>query len=139
MNHGQRITERVNRLGDPNDPNTPRPLLTIEEFFEGNAYHGSIGCNLSSAPSPDRFYLLFKHISSRPDVRDIRIRIVDFDSDWPFTDTVYIMTSAGVKDVATWFDEDLAPDELWEGFLSAERYEPYEVPSGTRPVAAWWD
>ncbi len=32
----ERITQRVNRHGDVNDPATPRPLLTLAEFFEGN-------------------------------------------------------------------------------------------------------
>jgi len=42
----ERITERVNRHGDVNDASTPRPLLTLAEFFEGNDVVGSIGCNL---------------------------------------------------------------------------------------------
>src|SRR5215475_10089248 len=32
----ERITERVTRHGDVNEPTTPRPLLTLAEFFEGN-------------------------------------------------------------------------------------------------------
>lgn len=28
-----RITERVNHSGNVDDPATPRPLLTLEEFF----------------------------------------------------------------------------------------------------------
>jgi hypothetical protein len=32
----ERITERVNRNGDVDNAATPRPLLTLEEFFEGN-------------------------------------------------------------------------------------------------------
>jgi len=140
MDHRQRIAERISRLGDPNDPNTPRPLLTIDEFFDGNDFPGSIGCNLSPAPSPDRFYSLFKTIASRPDVKDIRIRIVDFDdADWPFTDTVFVMTCASVEEVKSWFDADLAPDDVWEGFYPDESCEPYVVPPGTRPVAVWWD
>jgi hypothetical protein len=140
MDHRERITQRIDRLGDPNDPNTPRPLLTIEEFFEGNEYPGSIGCNLSPAPPPSRFYSLFKRIASRPNVKDIRVRITDFDDfDWPFSDTVYIMTSATVEEVGSWFDADLAPDEIWEGFHTGETHEPYSTPSGTRPVAVWWD
>ena len=40
----ERITERVSRHGDVNDPRTVRPLLTLEEFFEGNE-HPAHYCN----------------------------------------------------------------------------------------------
>ncbi len=134
-----RITERVNRLGDPNDPATPRPLLTIDEFFEGNAEVGSIGCNLDGAPEPDDFYSLFRTIAQREDVNDIRVQITAFDvPEWPFSDTVYIMTSATPEQVATWFPDRLRPDETWAGFVD-QAYEPYQVPAGVQSIACWWD
>ncbi|HJT97975.1 MAG TPA: hypothetical protein VJ696_06635 [Rhodanobacteraceae bacterium] len=137
----QRITERVNRNGDPNDPATPRPLLTVAEFFDGNTDTGSIGCNLwPNTPEPAVFRALFERIAARDDVRDVRIQITDFDGpEWPFTDTVYIMTSATQDDVASWFDESVRPDEFWEGFHPDCAYEPYVVPAGVRPIACWWD
>jgi hypothetical protein len=134
-----RITARVRRLGDPDDPETPRPLLTIDEFFKGNTVAGSIGCNLDPMPSPEQFYDLFKAIARRPEVKDIRVQITAFDDpSWPFSDTVYVMTSASPEEVATWFPEELRPDETWEGFVD-QPYEPYEPPAGTKPVACWWD
>jgi len=140
MNHLQRISERVTRNGHPDDADTPCPLVTVAEFFEGNDCVGSIGCNLDSTPAPSRFHALFQRIAARADVADIRIKITAFDMpEWPFTDTVYIMTSAPVDEVASWFDEELRPDEVWEGFIADEKYEPYDVPSGSRPVAVWWD
>lgn len=139
MTQLERITERVNRLGDPEDPDTPRPLLSVDEFFEGNSVVGSIGCNLDGEPSPGAFYALFRAITERPDVKDIRVQITAFDEpDWPFSDTVYIMTSASPEEVATWFPEELRPDETWEGFVD-QLYEPYSAPDGTRPIACWWD
>jgi hypothetical protein len=50
MNHLQRIIERVNRNGEFYDENTPTPLLTLKEFFDGNDVVGSIGCNLDGQP-----------------------------------------------------------------------------------------
>ena len=135
----ERITERVNRRGHPDDPDTPRPLLTVEEFFEGNTEIGSIGCNLDGAPSPERFHELFLAIAKRPDVKDIRVQITAFDvPEWPFSDTVYIMTTASPEEVASWFPPDLRPDENWSGFVE-QAYEPYAVPDDTLPVACWWD
>lgn len=135
----KRITKRVNLNGHPDKPDTPRPLLAIDEFFEGNEIEGSIGCNLIDIPHPTEFYELFKVIMNRPDVKDIRVQVTAFDDpEWPFTDTVYIMTSAPESEVSTWFPEHLKPDEIWEGFVD-QNYEPYEIPDGSRPVAAWWD
>ena len=135
----ERISERVRRLGDPDDQSTPRPLLTLDEFFVGNTTVGSIGCNLLSGPTPAQFFTLFKSFAERNDVKDIRIQVTSFDDpDWPFSDTVYVMTLATADVVASWFPEDLAPDEVQEGFLD-QTYEPYIVPDGCRVVACWWD
>jgi hypothetical protein len=135
----ERITERVTRRGHPDDPNTPRPLVTVDEFFDGNSEVGSIGCNLDSTPSPERFYALFQEIARRPEVKDIRIQITAFDvPEWPFTDTVYIMTTAAPDVVATWFPDELKPDETWQGFVD-QAFEPYELPAAGKPVACWWD
>jgi hypothetical protein len=138
--HLRRIMERVSRLGDPNDMATPRPLLTIAEFFEGNNCIGSIGCNLSSTPAPKRFYEFFTQIAARADVKDIRVQVTVFDDpEWPFSETVYIMTSATLDEVASWFEDDIRPDEVSEGFRSGVEHEPYQIPMGTRPVLCWWD
>jgi hypothetical protein len=51
------------------------------------------------------------------------------DPDWPFSDTVYIMTSATPEEVASRLDEDLKPDEVGKGFAPGQAYEPYTVPS----------
>jgi hypothetical protein len=76
-------------------------------------------------------------IARRPEVSNVRVQITAFDDpDWPFSDTVYVMTSA--EEVSTWFPEELAPDETWSGFLD-QAYEPYSVPVGFEPVAVWWD
>jgi hypothetical protein len=135
----ERITERVTRLGHPDEPGTPRPLVTIDEFFEGNSAVGSIGCNLDCAPAPSRFYELFREMARRPEVKDIRVQITAFDApEWPFSDTVYVMTSAAPEEVGSWFLSELKPDETWEGFVD-QAFESYEVPAGCKPVACWWD
>lgn len=46
MNKLESIAKIVNCNGNPDDPATPIPLLTLEEFFEGNDIDGSICCNL---------------------------------------------------------------------------------------------
>jgi hypothetical protein len=135
----ERITERVSRLGHPDAPGTPRPLLTLDEFFLGNTHVGSIGCNIQPIPAPERLYVLFRAISGRPEVLDVCVQITMFDDpEWPFSDTVYVMTSASPDEVASWFPPELRPDETWAGFAD-QTYEPYVVPAGVKPVACWWD
>lgn len=139
MTELERITERVNRMGHPDSSETPRPLLTVEEFFTGNFVVGSIGCNLYPAPQPAQFSNVLAAIALRPEVSDVRVQITAFDDpEWPFSDTVYVMTSASPDEVASWFPEELQPDETWSGFAD-QLYEPYSVPVGSEPVACWWD
>jgi len=136
----QRITKRVNRLGDVNNASTPRPLLTLAEFFEGNSVVGSIGCNLTATPEPFEFYALLRQIAARPEVADVRVQVTEFDApEWPFSDTVWVITSARWQEVAMWFEEAVRPDECWEGWTDGVTFEPYSVPQRMRPVACWWD
>jgi hypothetical protein len=133
-----RTTERVFRQGNPELPSVPTPLLTLEEFFDGNDYTGSIGCNLEAEPEPGEFYEVLKAIRSRAEVSDVRLQITCVDhpgEDWPFSDTIWIMTSAAPEIVRTWLPEHLAPDEVWEGWLDGE-YEACSIAEGHRPVAA---
>jgi hypothetical protein len=49
------------------------------------------------------------------------------------------MTSAPPDVVASWFPDDLRPDDIAAGFPQGTAFEPYEMPSGTEPVWCWWD
>lgn len=136
----ERITERVGRHGDVNDRETPRPLLTLSEFFEGNDVIGSIGCNLIPTPVPAQFYDLLKRIASRDDVADVRVQVTMFDApEWPFSDTVWIITSASTEAVVDWFEEAVRPDECRAGWLGDLKFEPCPVPPGMQPIGCWWD
>jgi hypothetical protein len=136
----ERITDRVGRHGDVNDPATLRPLLTLAEFFEGNSVVGSIGCNLIPTPDPAHFYGVLKQIESRPDVDSIRVQITMFDTpEWPFSDTVWVITSAEPQEVAGWFDEAIRPDEYGRGWTEGVAFEPCPIPPGMHPVYCWWD
>ena len=136
----ERITERISRHGDVNDAATTRPLLTLAEFFEGNDVDGSIGCNLNPPPTPAEFYRLLKGIVARPDVADVRVQITMFDvPEWPFSDTVWVITSVSPEEVSEWFEEAVRPDECFVGWQEGVAVEPFNVPTGMRPVACWWD
>jgi len=134
------ITKRVLRNGHPDDPNTPMPLLTLEEFFTGNSVVGSICCNLDPCPDPQQVFEALKRIRQRDGVADVRIQISAFDDpDWPFSDTVWVITCADSAEVSAWLPSELAPDECWEGWIESYSYEECEVPDGMQPIAVWWD
>jgi len=136
----ERITERVSRHGDVNDPLTPRPLLTLTEFFEGNDAVGSIGCNLVPTPTPAEFHALLNRISARPDVADVRVQVTRFDApEWPFSDVVWVVTSADAAEVVKWFDDAVRPDECSAGWPEQTAMEACHVPHGMQPIACWWD
>ena len=140
MNALDRVSERVHRLGDPNDPAVPRALLSLEEFFHGNSVHGSICCNLDPCPHPQEVFAELKRIRGRPGVSDIRVQVTVFDDpDWPFSDTVWIFTDAHHSMVREWLPAKLRPDQCWEGWVESESYEPLDVFHGHKPVAIWWD
>lgn len=138
----ERVTERVMCNGNPEDQNVPTPLLTLEEFFEGNDEVGSIGCNLDEFPHPSEFRELLTEIEKRDDVSDIRIQITCVDSpgeEWPFSDVIWIMTSADSDKVRTWFPDRLVPDETWTGWTAGIKFENVELKSHHQPVAVWYD
>jgi hypothetical protein len=141
MKRLQRVSIRVNQHGDVNNPSTRRPLLTLPEFFEGNNDDGSIGCNLSPSPGPRIFYEVLKEIAARSDVADVRVQITMHDDPemWPFSDTIWVITSATPEKVAEWFEKLIRPDRCSAGWREGVSYEPVRIPNGMWPVACWWD
>jgi len=138
----ERLNERISRAGNINDPAAIRPLVSLEEFFEGNDDYGSIGYNFyPDQPAPNEFYALFKSIRSQPDVANILVEVCqqEMPDEWPSTDTVWIITSAPADRVATWLGERFQADEIFDGWTDHVRREDYEIPPGMKPIGLWWD
>jgi hypothetical protein len=138
MNSLERLLARI---GDINDFDRPRPLVTVTEFFDGNDDAGSIGYNLPGSVMPDEFYQLLLSVSARNDVVDVRIEVKDLESGdgWPSSDSIWIFTTAPLEDVRGWFPERLAPDDWRLTTALDESTEPYEIPPGTHAINAWYD
>ena len=125
----------------------PRPLLTIEEFFDGNDVDGSIWCNLiietpqgTSSPTPAMAREVLEQIRSRPEVDDLRVAVSDIENpDWPFSEEVILVTDVDATTVRKWFYSDVAPDAI-RGISEKEKddYEDIGVPA-SRMVMCWWD
>jgi hypothetical protein len=139
MHHRDRLLARI---GNINDFSRPRPLVTLEEFFEGNNDPASIGYNLPDPPSPRDFYQLLLGLRKRPEVNNVLVEVKDLEDPdgWPSCDTIWIITTASAKDVRPWFPERFAPDDVLDGFeASSTPIEKYEVPKGSRAIGAWYD
>lgn len=63
-----RLLDRIGDIGDINDFSRPRPLVTLEEYFEGNA-ESSIGYNPpDGGPGAPAFYALCRELRDRDDL-----------------------------------------------------------------------
>jgi hypothetical protein len=134
------LVKRITRGGSIDNVSVPRPLVTLEEFFEGNEEAGSIGCNLPDAPAPRELYEVFRKIRDRPDVADVRVEVSEWDGpeDWPFSEAVWVITSVSPYDLQLWLKERLRGDEVRVGWPEYP-VERVEVPPGMQPLCIWYD
>ena len=135
------LVELINKAGDVNDPETPSPLVSLEAFFEGNDDPASIGCSLPGGVLPAEFRSALSAIRHRADVGDVLIQVTMHDDPdgWPFSDTVWVITSASPDVVRSWMPERLRPDDVFDGFHTDRPIEHRTVPAGMRAVGLWYD
>ena len=129
------------QIGDINDFDRPRPLVTLEEFFEGNDDYSSIGYNFyPDQPSPRDFYALFRGIRSKPTVAAVLVQVQDLEDPegWPSTDTIWVITTSTSDDVTSWLGERFRPDDVHVGFPSTG-VETFHVPPGYQAFGVWYD
>lgn len=147
MNPRTALIAKVRQQGDPNDTNSLPILVPLEDFFEGNDDLGSIGPNLNPPPGPKKFYKVLKSIKERSEVQDVlvRIRMIESDEMWPYSDTVYIITSAAESEVKSWLSY-LQPDEVFSSDDKQHtpdwpRDKPFvqNLKPGMHIIYAWWD
>ena len=141
MDKRQQLIEKIKRQGAPADVNGPSAVVSLEDFFEGNEDLGSIGCNLIEHPGIDAFYRVLRDARSRPDVQDVLVEIYEVmegEDEWPFSDRVYILTSADPDDVRGWLTY-LDPSEIEEGWAAGAPPAAPALQEGMRVLAAWWD
>ncbi len=136
------LLTQLNRNGNINNPTTPKPLVTLEEFFDGNDDYGSIGYNFyPDQPSPAEFFDFFKQIRDRPEVFDVRVQLSQHEvlDEWPSTDTIWIITRSAPEEVASWLGDRFQADDMIIGWPKTWEVELYFVPIGMQPIGVWWD
>ena len=137
-NHDKLIAKIVAQ----NPPGEVREIVvSLEDFFTGNDDLDSIGCNLGEQQPPiAEFYRRLREIRSKPDVQDVLVRISDYDdpTSWPYTDTVYIISSASLEEVKKWVSP-LMPDEVYAEWMYRKPPAAPDVKQGMIPFSVWWD
>lgn len=100
----------------------PPPVVTLEDFFEGNTQADSIAVNLSEHPGLSFFYERLKTIRARADVEAVLVNIYDlspviFDPEkgWPYAENIHILTSTEAPTIQSWAT-DLLSDGAGEGW-----------------------
>lgn len=136
----QSLVEKIKLQGFPN-PQQPLPVVSLEEFFLGNDDPGSIGCNLLDHPGIDYFYQLLGNLRQKSEVQDVLVEIYDLEEEgdaWPFSERVYLLTSASQPQVEEWV-APLQPDEVNEGWMFGLPPAAPALESGMSVFSIWWD
>jgi hypothetical protein len=130
------ILERITKAGFPKK----EVAVSVAEFFDGNEYEGSIGANLyPEQPSLKFFHETFKTMLASDKVEHIFIRITDAeDSDWFYTDTVYIIGEITIEEVTEMLKE-LHPTEIYSDWMYKKPVNISDVSAGKIIYSVWWD
>jgi hypothetical protein len=138
----KRLIEKIKEIGLPFSKGSALPLVSLEDFFTGNDDLGSIGCNLVNHPGIPAFYERLKQIRERPDVQNVMVGVYEVEEEdpsmWPFSELIYIVTTASKAEVENWVEE-LEPDEIEEGYFLEAPFNPPTVPLGYKLYNVWWD
>ena len=136
-----KLAQILEKIGDPNDFSSPRPLVSLSEFFNGNNDLGSIWYNLNS-PGNEAVYHLLKKIEEREEVSEILIQISQHDDPdaWLVSDTIWFITSASTDEIVAMIPAQYQPDDIFvKNKLGPPDTMQYDLPSGMKAIGAWYD
>lgn len=135
----KKLEEKIYAQGYP-DTKIP-PIVSLEDFFEGNSDDSSIGCNLLEHPGIKTFYDVLQNIRNKENVQDVFIEIMELeenDENWAFSERIYILTNAKKEEVEKWV-EILKPSEVDEGYAFGKPPTAPKLHSGYKVYSVWWD
>jgi hypothetical protein len=122
-------------------PDDPLPVVSLEDFFEGNTDEGSIGCNLIPHPGIYFFHNTLIMVRNHPRVQTVLIEIFEVDETfetWPFSERVYVYTALPEEEIAQMM-KPLKYDELEHDFFKGRPLSAVSPQSSMNVYAFWWD
>ncbi|UWG96253.1 hypothetical protein LPY66_15355 [Dehalobacter sp. DCM] len=121
------------------EPSHSLPVVSLEDFFEGNTDESSIGCNLLDHPGIEKFYSVLMTLRDKDCVQDILVEIYEVEEDyWPFSERVYILSNLSIEEVSN-FISDLQPSDIGEGYQFGEPKVAPLLKEGFSVFSVWWD
>jgi hypothetical protein len=120
-------------------------LLSPVLYFDGYDDDQCTICANSSDPvSTAVFAARLQQIQERPDVSAVFVRFYDYldaeesEDCWINSDSIYVVTTAGVEAVRDWFS-DFEVSDTWLEPDTANFDGLSDIPDGFHLVAVWWD
>jgi len=143
MNNRERL---LNRIGDLANPATLVPVVTLEEFFEGNTFSESIDATTNEKYDPQLLFSIFKQFREIEGIHDVFVEVKGTGNPdkWPTTNVIWVVAAADPRHYRSdW------PAEIWDSNLPCdyETYprkherpaEPIDIPAGmiARAMVYW--
>ena len=138
MDNRDRLLERI---GDINNFELPRPLVSLELFFDGNDDWGSIGYNLPDQIAPQQFREILQTIRDRNDVADVLIEVKDLEDPdgWPSADTIWVVTSLQRDKLNELIPDNIKPDDWLPYPPESGAIESLNIPDDLQAFGIWYD
>jgi len=141
MDKWKEIIDRVHLRGLLS-PERSLPVVPLKDIFGMSEDYRSVGYSLMAYPGPEGFFEHLLSIWSRLDVQDVLVEIYEIREDnhgaRPFSERVYILTTASLADVDEWMSP-LRPSRIeeqhfldWLPLMRRRRED-------TRVYTAWWN
>jgi len=108
MNYRERLRERIGGLSAPN---RKLPIVTLEEFFEGNTFVESIVDESNVRYQPQTLYSIFRKFRDIDGIHDVMVEIksVGRPEFWPVADTFWVIAELDPRHY-----REQWPPEIWE-------------------------
>jgi hypothetical protein len=138
------LIRKVRRI-EHGSPRGRDVLISLQDYFDGNDESDcTILANTDVRLPAQAVARRLSHVEAREDVSGCWIRLYDYDDAldfadaWVNSDTVYVVSSASVDAISSWF-ASLAPSDVREVDDLQVFANPPVIPAGHRMVAVWWD
>ncbi|MCU7647071.1 hypothetical protein [Pseudomonas piscis] len=144
MNHREKLLERLEALDALDEEHLP--LVTLDEYFQGNDQEQSIAPNQweFGRPSIARIHAHFKALEQRPDVQGVYVGLhqewgeaLESD-DWPAAENIHIYSSVPLAVAEQWI-EGLEADGIGEGWPYGKHAGAPEPRAGYHVYTVYWD